>query len=107
VVDGPAEGQAVLDGPWQLLQQDVARPVGADQIGIGHPDDIDAVDGEPVHVAADFLDVLSAHRCLLGRMSGHLRDGGPGGGWRAERGAGRGGGEGPGEDGPGQPRPVV
>jgi hypothetical protein len=78
VVNGPAEGQAVLTGPGQLLEQHVTRPVGADQVGVGHPDHVDAVGGEPVHVAADFFRIVSAHRCLLGRTSGHLRDTGPG-----------------------------
>lgn len=78
VVDGPAERQAVLTGPGQLFEQHVTRPVGADQVGIGHPDHVDAVGGEPVHVAADCLRIVCAHRCLLGRTSGHLRDTGPG-----------------------------
>ncbi|GAP50537.1 two-component system, OmpR family, KDP operon response regulator KdpE [Streptomyces azureus] len=68
----------MLTGPGQLLQQHLTRPVGADEVGIGHPDHVDAVGGEPVHVAADFFKVVSAHRGLLGRTSGHLRDQGPG-----------------------------
>ncbi|CAM5366141.1 hypothetical protein SPURM210S_00304 [Streptomyces purpurascens] len=78
VVDGPAERETVRAGPGQLLEQHVTRPVGADEVGIGHPDHVDAVGGEPLHVAADFFKVVSAHRCLLGRTSGHLRDTGPG-----------------------------
>lgn len=66
VVDGPAEGEAVVAGRGQVVEQYVAGAVGADEVGIGHPDHVDAVGGQAVHVLPDLGGVVSAHQCLLG-----------------------------------------
>ncbi|GAA0317441.1 hypothetical protein GCM10009540_41280 [Streptomyces turgidiscabies] len=60
----------MLAGARQFVEQDVAAAVRADEVGIDHPDHVDPLGGEPLHVPADFWKVDCAHRCLLGRTSG-------------------------------------
>jgi hypothetical protein len=46
VVDSAAEGQAVGARRGQVVQEDVATAVHADQIGVGEPHDVDVPIGE-------------------------------------------------------------
>ncbi|BBC38851.1 hypothetical protein SGFS_101450 [Streptomyces graminofaciens] len=82
----------MLAGPGKLLQQHVTCAVRADEIRIGHADDVDAVGGQPGHVLPDYWDVGCAHRCLLGRAMGHLPGFGSGApvAWKTGRGDGEG-----------------
>jgi hypothetical protein len=70
-----------------MVHQDVAGAVGADQVGIDHPDHVDALGGEPFLVPTDVESLMSAHRCLLGGTVGWPAPGRGLGRWREGDGA--------------------
>ena len=53
VVHRPAERQPVADRRAKLAEQHVPAPVHADQVRIGHPDDIDPLAGQPLGDGGD------------------------------------------------------
>ncbi|GAA4667175.1 hypothetical protein GCM10023347_20020 [Streptomyces chumphonensis] len=56
----------MLAGVREVLQKEVPGPFGADEVGIGHPDDVDALGGQLFHATTDGCGVGCAHRWLLG-----------------------------------------
>jgi len=54
VVNGAAEGEAVRAGRGQLVEEYVPGTVGADEVGVCHPDHIDALGGQPIRELACF-----------------------------------------------------